>query len=82
VQVEPNETDLPEVDFHLEDHGSIVLLRPVSAGAREWADMYIGEDNGYQPLWPTVTIEGRYVHSILEGIREDGLSYRSNGELQ
>jgi hypothetical protein len=24
-------------------------------------------------MWPTVTIERRYVHPILEGIKEDGL---------
>jgi len=53
----------------LEDHGSIILLRPVTAGAREWVDTKIGDDNGHQPLWPTVTIEARYVHPILEGVR-------------
>jgi hypothetical protein len=73
VQPEPAETILPEVDFLLEDHGSIILLRPVTTSGREWVDTYIGENNGYQPLWPTVTIEGRYLAAILEGIQEDGL---------
>jgi hypothetical protein len=59
VQPEPTETNLPEVDFLLRDHGSIILLRPVTEGAREWVDAHIGEDNGYQPMWPTVTIERR-----------------------
>jgi hypothetical protein len=76
VQAEPTETISPEVDFLFENHGSIILLRPVTAGAREWVDTNIGEDNGFQPLWPTVTIEARYVHPILEGIREDGLARR------
>lgn len=73
MQPEPTETILPEFDFLLEDHGSIILLRPVTTGAREWVDTYIGEDNGYQPLWPSVTIEGRYLRPILEGIQECGL---------
>lgn len=76
MQAEPNETTSPEIDFLLEDYGSIILLRPVTADACQWVDAHIGEDNGYQPLWPTVTIEGRYVHPILEGIREDGLTRR------
>lgn len=82
MQPEPTETISPEIDFLLEDHGSIILLRPVTAGARQWIDMYIGERNGYQPLWPTVTIEARYVHPILEGIREDGFICSLNGELR
>jgi len=82
VQAEPTKTISPEVDFLLEDHGSIILLRPVSDIARQWVNAHIGGDNGYQPLWPTVTIEARYVHSILEGIQEDGLICSFNGEPQ
>jgi hypothetical protein len=82
VQTEPTETISPEVDFLLENHGSIVLLRPITAGARQWVDRHIGANNGYQPLWPTVTIEGRYVHPILEGIREDGFICSFNGQPQ
>jgi hypothetical protein len=62
------------LDFLLEDYGSIILLRPVTASAREWVETNIGEDNGYQGLWPTVTIEGRYLARIIDGIREDGLA--------
>jgi hypothetical protein len=45
----------------------------VTAGGREWADSHIGQDKDRQPLWPTVTIEARYLQPILEGIQEDGL---------
>jgi hypothetical protein len=62
------------LDFLLEDYGSIILLRPVTASAREWVETNIGEGNGYQGLWPTVTIEGRYLARIIDGIREDGLT--------
>jgi hypothetical protein len=85
VQTEPNEittNTASEVDFLLEDHGSIILLRPISAGAQDWVDTYIGEDNGYQPLWPTVTIEGRYLAVILDGIWEDGFVCTINGKFQ
>jgi hypothetical protein len=61
------------LDFLLEDYGSIILLRPVTASAREWVGDNIGQDNGYQGLWPTVTLEGRYLAPILEGISQAGL---------
>jgi hypothetical protein len=63
-----------QLDFMVEDHGSIILLRPITHVAREWVEKYIGEDNGYQGLWPTVTIEGRYLARIIDGIRENGLA--------
>jgi hypothetical protein len=66
----------------LHEPGSIILLRPVTAGALEWLENHIGEGNGYQPMWPTVTIEARYVQPILEGIQQDGFICSFNGELQ
>jgi hypothetical protein len=75
VQLEPNKAvhdNSP--DFLLEDHGSLVLLRPLTACAREWVEKNIGRDNGFQPYWPTVTIEPRYVQPILDGILEAGMT--------
>ena len=60
-------------DFVVEDHGSIFLLQPLSAAACEWIEEHIGEDNGYQPYWPTVVVEHRYISDIVAGIRSDGL---------
>ena len=65
-----------ESDFCLEDHGSILLLRPLPDAAEEWVDENIGEGNGFQPYRPTVVIEPRYVADILEGARLDGLAVR------
>jgi hypothetical protein len=71
VQSEPNRaTHNTAPDFLLEDHGSLVLLRPLTACAREWVEKNIGRDNGFQPYWPTVVIEPRYVQAILDGIVE------------
>jgi hypothetical protein len=66
----------PQPDFIVEDHGSIILLRPITHVARGWVEEYIGEASGYQGLWPTVTLEGRYLAPILEGIHEDGLIWQ------
>jgi hypothetical protein len=60
-------------DFIVENHGSIFLLRPVSHAASQWIDDHIGKDNAYQPHYPTVVIEHRYITNIIEGIVADGL---------
>jgi hypothetical protein len=64
----------PSADFFLENHGSIFLLRPQTVSARVWIDDHIGRDNGYQPYYPTVVVEHRYIADIVEGIRKDGLA--------
>lgn len=63
----------PSVDFTIRDEGSILLLTPHTEPARDWINEHIGRDNGYQPYFPTIVIERRYVEPILGGIRESGL---------
>lgn len=63
----------PSADFIVENHGSILLLRPQNEQAIAWVHEHIGSDNGFQPYWPVVVIEPRYVRPILEGIAADGL---------
>jgi hypothetical protein len=67
-----NHFNQPQVDFSLENHGSIFLLRPITARAVEWVEAHIGR-NGFQPYWPTVLIEHRSVESVVDGIQADGL---------
>ena len=64
----------PTADFELQNHGSIFLLNPQSTSARIWVDDHIGRDNGYQPHYPTVVIEHRYIADIVHGIQNDGLT--------
>ena len=66
----------PSPDVLVENHGSIFLLRPLTEFAREWVNEHIGQDNGYQPYWPTVVIEPRYCEDLLNGIAADGLVLR------
>ena len=65
---------LRDRDFSLDNQGSIILLIPHSDPAREWANEHIGSGNGFQPYWPTVVIEARYIEPILQGIVRDGLA--------
>jgi hypothetical protein len=64
-------------DFELQNHGIVFLLIPQSTSARSWVDDHIGRQNGFQPHYPTVVIEHRYVSDIVEGIRNDGLAVQS-----
>ncbi len=67
----------PTVDFLCENHGSIFLLRPLTPSATSWLEENVGQDNGFQPHWPTCVIEHRYIWSILEGIQSDGMMVQS-----
>jgi hypothetical protein len=62
-------------DVEIEDGGSVVLLRPLTPEAVVWVNENIGQDNGYQPYWPVVVVERRYVPDILEGMQADGLTF-------
>ncbi len=64
----------PTVDFEVQNHGSIFLLIPQTLSARVWIDDHIGEGNGYQPSYPTIIVEHRYIADIVAGIQDDGLA--------
>ena len=67
---------LAKQDFQIVNHGSIVLLRPLTKPAIDYVNEHIGKDNGFQPYWPTVLFEPRYIDQFVDAIREDGLSVR------
>jgi hypothetical protein len=62
-------------DFVVENHGSIFLLKPRTATARSWVQEHIG-DNGFQPYFPTVAVEHRYLPDIVRGIEAEGFVIR------
>ncbi len=64
------------IGIRIEKHGSLFLLCPRTDVAREWVEQNIGRDNGFQPYWPTVVVEHRYVADIVEGASETGLEVR------
>lgn len=59
-------------DFDAVNHGSILILRPVSEEARHWVD----ENLDPEALWFArgVVIEPRYFAAIAEGILAEGLT--------
>lgn len=61
-------------DFRFENHFSICILHPLTDAAQEWVEDHIGQDNGYQPQYPSVLIEPRFCADVLAGLQNDGLS--------
>jgi hypothetical protein len=61
-------------DFRFANHFSICFLHPLTDAARAWVDEHIGQDNGYQPQYPSVLIEPRYCSDVLIGLQRDGLT--------
>lgn len=59
-------------DFDVADHGSIVLLRAISAEAKDWADEYLPADA--QTFADAIVIERRYFEPIYRGIVDAGLT--------
>jgi hypothetical protein len=63
-------------DISIENHGSIFLVRPLTPLGISWIENHIGRDNGYQPYYPGVVIEHRYIADIVAGLQNDGLVIR------
>ena len=60
-------------DFFVKNHFSIFLIRPLTESARAWIEENIDAAGNFQPYWPSVVVEHRYIADILEGIRNDGM---------
>ena len=60
------------VDFYVENHGSVFLLRPVTPAADSWVNEHIPEDAQY--FGNAVVVEHRYIADIVQGIQNDGLA--------
>ena len=59
-----------DIDARIENHGSIVLVRPLSDSARDWLRDNIGEA---QYFGPALVVELRYVAPLVKGMIADGL---------
>jgi hypothetical protein len=58
-------------DFAVENHGTIVLLQPLTRAANEWIESNLPADRLHYA--GAVVIEPRYLADIVDGIRADGL---------
>ena len=54
--------------FTIEDHGSIVIVQPLSSEAWDWIDEHVFE----QTWWGGgLVVEPRYVADLVAGMRQD-----------
>tara|TARA_R100000315_G_scaffold49676_1_gene23850 strand:+ start:1017 stop:1229 length:213 start_codon:yes stop_codon:yes gene_type:complete len=60
-------------DFTIDDHGSIVLLHPVTDQARAWIQENLGDN--LPRLAGAIAIDRQYIDIILVGLFRDDLSW-------
>ena len=65
----------PDFDFSVENHITIVMLRPLSDAARNWVEENLPEDT--QRFGNAVVVEHRFAADILRGIVNDGLKLQA-----
>ena len=58
-------------DFRCENHGSLVLLYPLTQSAQSWIAQHLPSDA--QSFGDAAVVEHRYIWAILDGIQNDGL---------
>jgi hypothetical protein len=66
-------------DVVVEYHGSVALLRPMTAEAGDWITEHCAPEP-WQYLGEALACEPRYVAPIIDGLREDGFTV-SGGSL-
>lgn len=59
-------------DFSYVDHGSIILLRPLTKAAWNWIGDHVPD---YALFGGAIPVERRYFPDILDGIDADGLTF-------
>jgi hypothetical protein len=60
------------MDFSVENLGNIVLLTPLTEGARKWVAQRLPEDR-QTPGRVAIVVEPRHLPDCLDGIEGDGL---------
>jgi hypothetical protein len=62
-------------DFLVMDHGSIVVIRPLTDGALQWLDDNVAAES-WQWLGGSLCVDRRYAAPLIAGIEADGFAVR------
>lgn len=65
-------TDLAQADILVEDHGSVVLLRPLTRAGGVWLHDNVSSEP-WQWLGAALAAEPRLVQPVIAGAEADGL---------
>jgi hypothetical protein len=63
----------PRADVRVENHGSIVLVRPMTGAGRDWIEANVATDGGLFDFGGALVVEPRYVANLVDGMIADGL---------
>ena len=58
-------------DFTIENHGSIILIRPSTQPAKDWLDFNCASEP-WQWWGDALAVEPRCAPDIVDGLRDDG----------
>lgn len=59
-------------DVAFEDHGTVVLIRPLSPAAEKWLNDNV-QCEPWQKMGNAIAGEPRMVHDVMSGMEADGL---------
>ena len=64
-------------DFHMDGGpiglASVLRIEPLTQEAKDWVEEYVSHE-GFQPDWPTLYVEHRYLDYLIDGIAISGLT--------
>ena len=63
------------MDVKISNHGSIIMVAPITEAARAWVDENLVLE-GWQWLGAGFACEPRYLDTLVEGMTEAGLEVR------
>lgn len=61
-----------KLDVQVEGSGTLFVFIPFTDEAKEWIEEHVSKE-GFQPDWPKLYVEHRYMSDLVEGMREEGL---------
>lgn len=67
---------IEEPDVKVMNHGSVVMVEPVSKEAKAWVDENVGLE-GWQWMGNAFAVEPRLLGNLLDGMREEGFTVGS-----
>ena len=62
--------------FRIEDHGSLVLVRPLTLDVQAWLEENVADEGEDMAQWfgGALVVEPRYVLPLVEGLIEEGFA--------
>lgn len=73
----PKSKKLPKSDFLFEDHGSIIMLWPLSREASDWVEENV-QSEPWQWLGEALCVDHRMARGLIDAVITEGFSVKIN----